>query len=1030
MTVLFTDISGFTLLTASVDAERLGRVMNRYFGEMRTVIERHGGRVEKFIGDAIMAVFGFPRLHEDDALRAVRAVIDMRDALDGLNVELERDWGVALKVHAGINTGEVAAEESPRVGTLLILGDAVNVAARLQQAAGPHEILLGPATHRLVEDAVDSELLGPVELKGKSEPVDAFRLLGMRAVHAAPSRRMDTPLVGRTQEQLTMTALFQKVVAERTCQVLLVTGPAGVGKSRLVAELVQAAQAEATVAQGHCPSYGEGITFWPLGEVIRRTAGILPEDSRAEAREKLAALVAGDTDADAIVEDVGHLLGLTDATVGPEVLFWAVRRLLEAAARRRPLLVVFEDVHWAQPTFLELIGHIAAWSRDAPLLICCTARPEFCEDNPDWGAGSGNVSRIELSPLGDTDSASLIGNLLESGNAPARAWSSIIDAAQGNPLYLQEMVSMLIDDGLIRRTAGGWVPSVVVQGLSLPLTLQSLLVSRIDALDAGDREVLEVAAVMGTAVDCRALRELLELAGEEQMEERLSRLIDKGFLRADSGGLERVEFPHALLREATYNCASKDARAELHEQFADWLERAPQTERAGESDEVLGFHLERAHQLRDELRPHDDHSRMLAGRAGGHLARAGRRAFSRGDVMAAANLLSRAVNLLASDDPLRLSMLPNLSEAQMMTGALEQAGATLDQACYGATEHGDLAVLAHVVLVQTLQRLFTQPEGWVEAARSEVERAIPLFEDLDDNLGLARSWRLLSLIELSACRYAATGEAMDRSAQFARLAGDRREELESLSWLPLPLFAGPAPAPEGIRQCQEILDRADGDRKVEGTVLLIRAALEAMTADVGAARTTLASAKDAFEDLGLQFWIAGPVAQFAGWVELAAGDPVAAERELRPGYEALRQMGESSWLSTVTAFLARSMFAQQRYDEAGEFARITLETADGQDVYSQVLGRCVKARTSCVGGSVAEARALAEEAVRLAAGTDCLELYANALMDLAEIYRSSNQGEDAVRVVHEALQMHEQKGNLLAARAAHATLESLSSPAA
>ena len=1029
VTILFSDVSGFTPLTASVDAERLGRVMKRYVGTMQAVIERHGGSVEKFIGDAIMAVFGIPRMHEDDALRAVRAAIGMRDALDVLNLELEREWGISLEVHTGINTGEVATDESRGRGGVLLLGDAVNVAARLQQAAGRREILLGPSTQRLVEGAVESELLGPIALKGKSEPIEVFRLLGMRAAHAAATRRMDTPLVGRQDDYATIVAAFERAVASRSCQMVLVTGIAGVGKTRLVTEFVRTAQADATVVQGHCPSYGEGITFWPLGEVIRQTAGITAEDALPDARDKLAAVVAGEADADAIVEDLGHLLGLTQTTVGPEVLFWGVRRALEAVARRRPLVAVFEDIHWAQPTFLELLGYIAEWTRDAPILLCCTARPEFSEANPDCGE-SGIVSRIDLSPLSQADSAALVGILLESDTAPERAWNRLIEAAQGNPLYLQEMVSMLIDDRLIRRTTAGWVPSVPLQDVTLPLTLQSLLVSRVDALETGDRQVIDVAAVMGTEFDRRPLLPLGAADNEQQLREALDRLIAKGFLRTTTTGEEGLAFEHALVREATYNSMSKEARARLHEQFADWLERTPQTERAGESEEVLGYHLERAHQLGAELHPHDQHSRRLADRAGGYLARAGRKAFSRGDMVAAANLLSRAVNLLGPDDPIRLAELPTLSEALMMTGDLERAGATLDQALAEATERGERAVLAHVVLVQTTQRLFTQPEGWVEAARREVERAIPVFEELDDHLGLAHSWRLLSLIELSACRYAATGEAMDRSAHYARLAGDRRQELESLSWLPLPLFAGPTPVPEGIRQCQEILDRAEGDRKVEGTVLLIRAALEAMADDVDAARMTLGAAKEAFADLGLQFWIAGPAAQFGGWVELTAGDPVAAERELRPGYEALRQMGESSWLTTVTAFLARSMFAQERYEEAEEFARMTIETADSQDVYSQVVGRGVKARTLCVRGSVAEARALAEEAVQLAAGTDCLQLQADALMDLAEILRSQNQFEEAVRAAGEALRLHERKGNMPAARAARGQLGTLSSAAA
>ncbi len=1031
VTIIFTDVTGFTALTERLDPERLRRVMTRYFDEMRSVVERHGGVVEKFIGDAIMAVFGLPRLHEDDALRAVRAALEMQETLVRLNDDLERERGVTIRVRTGINTGEVATGAAGVDGTL-VLGDAVNVAARLQQAADPREILLGETTYRLVEGAVDAERLSAISLKGKGGPVPVFRLLGLGGDASVGPRRLDTPMVGREKELAQLRSLLDRVRTERSCHTVMIVGAAGVGKTRLVGELVRSVAGDIDLVQGHCPSYGEGITFWPVAEVVRQMAGIEGDHSREEVQARLEALLDDDDDdRDAVVEQIGQLLGLQQPTVASVEIFWAARKLLEKAAANRPLVVVFEDVHWAEPTFLEFVDYIGEWSRDVPILVCCAGRSDFLQRHPDWGQGRSGVSLMELEPLTRQESFSLIQNLLHGERFEQPGQDRIVEATQGNPLYLEEMMSMLIDDGLIHREDGRSLAVSELQDVPLPLTLQSLLVSRLDRLELAEREVIEVGAVMGAVFSRRALLDVVVDRPEAETLDCLRRLIDKDLLQADSSGAweDALGFHHALLREAAYACISKETRAELHERFADWLERERDEGRIGEYEEVVGYHLEHAHLLRQELRPPDDHGRALALRGGGQLASAGSKAHSRGDVVAAGHLLLRAAKLLPGEDPLRLSILPALSECLMVTGRVQQACDTLDEAWQMAEQQGDRAVEAYVLLLRTTQRLFTQPTGWADAAREEVQRVIPVFEELSDENGLARSWRLLGLIEFVRGQCASAGEAVDRAGTYAHRAGNRREELESLAWLPLALFTGPVPAKEGISRCQEIIERADRDRKVEASARLVRGTLEAMGGELGRARESLASARDTFEDLGLRFWIAGPVAYLTGWVELLSGEAAAAERELRCGHEALRRMGDRSWLSsTVAGILAHSLYAQGKYTEAEELAGISGEAAGSDDVFSEVVGRGALAKVLCARGDTARAESVGLEAVRLAEGTDCLQLHGESLMDLAEVYRCSGREADAVALVADALELYTRKGNTVAADKAAARWQGASSP--
>ncbi len=377
VTIVFADVSGSTALGERLDAEAVRRVMGRWFESARMVLERHGGTVEKFVGDAVMAVFGIPTLHEDDALRAVRAAAELETALAELNAALERDHGVRLEVRTGVNTGEVVAGE----GETLATGDAVNVAARLEQAAQPGEILLGPDTYHLVRDAVAADPVRSLRLKGKAEPVEARRLRSVRPGVAGVERRLDAPLVGRTLELAQLRQAYERTVRERRASLFTLLGPAGIGKSRLVDEFSNSIDGEATVLRGHCLPYGEGITFWPLVEMLQGSGREAPG-------ERVRELLAGDPDADLVAARLGVAVGGTDAAGSTEDAFWAVRKLFERVARMGPLVVVVDDLHWAEPTFLDLIDHVADWSRQAPILLLCVARPELLEARPTWGGGS------------------------------------------------------------------------------------------------------------------------------------------------------------------------------------------------------------------------------------------------------------------------------------------------------------------------------------------------------------------------------------------------------------------------------------------------------------------------------------------------------------------------------------------------------------------------------------------------------------------------------------------------------------------
>jgi predicted ATPase/class 3 adenylate cyclase len=1029
VTVLFSDVVDSVPLGETLDPESLRHMMRRYFEEMKLVIERHGGTVEKFIGDAVVAVFGIPQLHEDDALRAVRAAVDMEKALAGLNEEFERLWGVTLATRTGMNTGEVIAGDPIR-GESFVTGDAVNVAARLEQSAEPGQILIGEATYRLVREAVEAVEVDSLTLKGKAEPVHAWRL--QQVLPGAPgwTRRLDSPLVDRARELESLQEAFQRTAGTTHCGIVTAIGSAGVGKSRLNNEFLALVGSRATVVTGRCLPYGEGITFWPIAAVIRDAAGIGEEDPPDEALHKLSELLRAADDAGLIAERLSPLLGLGQSTPRIQETFWAVRKLFQHLAARKPLIVVFDDIQWGDPTFLELLEYLADWIRGAPVLIVCLARLELLEMRPGWMAGKSNATLITVEPLTGPETSSLIQNLVGGAELARLARTHIAEVAEGNPLFVEETLRMLVDDGMLRPRNGGWTVVGDLSTISIPPTIHALLAARLERLEPEERAVIERASVVGRSFWWEAVSELSPEEVRPRLTLYLQSLMRKELIRPDysEGGEvgqdDAYRFTHILVRDAAYREIPKAMRAELHEQFANWIE-VKTRELAGEYEEILGYHLEQAYQSLLALGPMTQRVEDVGRRAAVLLASAGQRAFARGDMPAAVNLLSRSISLLTDKAPERLELLPQLAFALLETGDFARLQATVAETREVATVAGDRSLQAYALILGLWIRLFTSPEGWTEEAQREATNAITAFQEVGDDRGLAKGWSLLALVHLTNAQFSLAQEAWEKSAAHAHRAGDHRDELESLSWVPLAVWAGPTGVEQGLRRCQEIFERVEGDRKAMSSVLMAQAVFVAGLGRFDEARELIARARSLLQEVALTVWMAGPLAQFAGWVEWLAGDPAAAEREFRAGYETLSDIGEMAWLSTVVALLAEAVYAQGRYDEAEALAQVSEKASEAEDTYSQVAWRGVRAKVLGRRGRVAQAERLARDAVNLVEATDFLPLQWHALMSSGEVLYLIGRAEEARPLVERAVQLAEKKGNLVGARRARDLLETM-----
>jgi predicted ATPase/class 3 adenylate cyclase len=993
VTVLFVDVADSVSLGERLDAESLRNVMSRYFERTERVLQRHGGTVEKFIGDAVMAVFGLPELHEDDALRSVRAASELREEVAKLNDELERELGVRIGIRVGVNTGEVVVGETTG-DQRLATGDPVNVAKRLEEAARTGEILIGDATRRLVENAAVFEPHDDLTVKGKMEPLVAWVLLAVITGAPPYARRLDAPLVGREPELRALRDGFAEVVADRSCRLITLLGPAGIGKSRLAAELCHQLGEEARVLTGRCLPYGEGITFWPLVQIV----GALGSD------EGVYEALAGTDDADLIAGRVLSAVGPSPTNAAGGEMFWSVRRLFEEVAREQPLVVVIEDIHWAEPTLLDLLEYVAGWTHDAPILLLCLARPDLLDERPTWLA-SANSTGLMLGPLTEAESEALLDEIAREWPLDAAARIRITEAAEGNPLYVEQMVAMLAEGETLD---------------AIPPSIHALIAARLDRLPPDERAVLERAAVAGKEFVRNAVLNLSPDDERAAVEATLLSLVRKDFLVARPGREDAYRFRHVLIRDAAYAEIAKELRSRLHEQFATWAAHTP-AGRAGELDEIVGYHYEQAFRYRAELGSLDTQARELAQRAAEILGGAGRRAYARDDMPAAVNLLDRAVALLAEQEPAQLELRRELSNALWSVGELARAEALLDGIIETAQAAGDRREHWHGLLERSGRLSVTHPEAEVELLAT-AQQAIDVFTGLGDDLGLARAWRRISAVHRLRCRFATASDASEVGLVHAQQAGAMQEEARLVDEICTALLYGPAHVNEAIHRCESLLADVRDSRVTTANVSSSLAGLKAMRGEFDEARACIAVARRVYSELGLRFAIAG-LSQIAGAVESLADDLDAAERELREGYEILAEVGARGLLA---AELAQALVAQGRLVDAGEYVSVA-EEASGGDIAPQIIWRVAKARISLANGEAAEAIALAARGTALAEQTDALTLIGDANVALGEAFRAAGQQADATAAARRALDAYTAKGHTVGERAADTLLLARSS---
>jgi len=991
-TVLFADIVDSTSLAAALDPEVLRAVLRRYFDTVRTIVERHGGTIEKFMGDAALAVFGVPRTHEEDALRAVRAARDLREALIALNSELGREHGLELRVRIGINTGEVLTGDAA-AGQPFATGVAVNVALRLQQAALPGETLLGATTRALVGEGAEVEPIEPIDAGGTHDPIQAFRLLALD--EGTSLRRLSgAAFIGRQGELGALETAFRAVRDERRSRILIVLGEAGIGKTRLAAELVISLGEQASALIGRCVSYGEGATYLPLAEIVRQIA---PERPQAT----IERLLEGDEHAAVVAERIAELTGQTEGTAATGELFWAMRRLFEGLARRGPLVVVLEDLHWAEPTLLEFVDYLAAWPVETPLLLVCLARPELRDERPGLGA---EAEVLRLEPLEDA-AIDLLVDDLGGPEVGAETRGRIASLAEGNPLFVEQLLAFLEEAG----------PEALE---SVPPTVEALLASRIDRLESDERALLERCAVAGREFARGAAVHLTppdELTG---LDRRLRVLANRSLIRAvraDHEHDDSFRFHHVLVRDVAYAGITKERRADLHERHGAWLDARH------EPDELVGYHAEQAHRYRRELQPSDPELGRLASWAGERLAAAGIRAWKRADTPATVNLLGRAVALLPVESEERAELMCELGVAQRWAGELEVAETTFAEAIAADSRDPRISLRAKVELAHA--RLFRDPAHGADELLELAEHAIPVFEELGDDRALGRTWRHVGYVRGGMqCRNRDWELAAEEALVHYRRAG--WSAAGCLAELAAALFFGPTPVQDAIRRCDELLEQAT-DKPGRANILVYKGGLEALAGQFDAGRSAIAEASSTYQEIGDVYGLANNSGRILGRLELIAGDYAAAELALRESCETLERFHDWAGLSTSSADLAQALYGRDRGEEAKAWAERAETCARTDDLSAEFSWRAIRAKLEAQAGNLEEAAKLGFEALQIVERTDALTQHGEVLLDLAQVLSLANRLEEAADRIESALRLFTRKGNVSSADRARTLLSAI-----
>jgi DNA-binding SARP family transcriptional activator len=950
VTVLYCSPADALQLASQLDPEAYRALMSRYFKLARDPIVRHGGTLETFIGDAVMAIFGTPELHEDDALRATRAAVDIQAVLRGSGIE----------VRIGISTGEVHVV-SETAEPLHVSGPPASVAARLEQRASPGDVLVDNETYVRVREAV------------QAEPFDEhWRITGL--VPGAPSfaRRLDAPFVGRVEGLERLQAAYGGVREKGRACVVTAVGEAGIGKTRLLRELLMPLRSEARILVGRCVSYGEGATYLPIAEVVQQAVS---QSSLAGIR----ALLDGESDADAVARRVAELTGIAEAPAAPGEAFWAVRRFVESLARTRPVVLVLDDIHWAEPTLLDLIEYLGEWTQGR-VLVLCAARSELLESRPAWGGPTSTGFVVELGPLVDDEMRQLVTGLADEP-VEADVAQRVVDDAGGNPLFAEQLLA------LARESPGA--------ATETPPNVDALIASRLDQLTPRELAVLRRAAVVGRRF---TRTELADLTPRNEVA-RTDRHLDGLAARALIHPLEHVfAFHHVLVRDVAYRGIPKAVRAELHELAATGADR-----RAG-PDEVVGYHFEQAHRSMTEVTDDDARAIALAGAASEHLGRAGLRAWQRGDVPAAVNLLRRTVALTPDAHTIAVE----LALALNVQGEREEAESLLRSVAERASGHYELRADLELAHLQTL-RMPNRAGDLLELAT----RAVVVLEAAGDDRALGRAWYCVAFVRGAFfCEYQAMEQAAAHVGQCYRRA--RWPLSAAVDMLGLALTFGPTPVDEAVARLSQFAAEDVGLWTTANTRLWI-GQLEAMRANFDLARDHIECARRIFRDLGALAAIREVCGRASAAVELMAGFPDRAERMLRDACEHLIAVGQRPVLATWAAELAVALYELDRFDDAAEWVRVARESA-GDDDLDAVLARLpVEAKLHARRGRLVEAEETARQATDVVARTDSPNRRAAALLALADVRELCGVEGEPGQLRREALGLYIRKGNSAAA---------------
>ena len=938
------------LVDEELDVEAARGVVSRGLASLEEIVLRHGGTVEQLLGEEAVAVFGLPAAHEDDALRAMRSAVELRDALG------------ALTVRAAVETGEVLVGEDGRV----LSGGALTTARRVKEAATEGEILVGPTAAAQTTGAAWTE-----------PSSGAHRLLELVQGASAIPRRPDAPLVGRRAELERLVLAVRQSAAESSCRRVVVVGEPGVGKTRLAAELVGAIENEARVLTGRCVPYADGATYLPLVDVVRHMTGGGDDLGGA-----VHAVLDGNPDGEQAAARLADALSGTGSVDSGDV-FWAARALLEALARERPLVVVLEDVHWAEPTFLDLLEYLVGWSRGAPIALLCLARPELLDERPAWAADA-----IPLRPLSEDETADLLDALPESLALDADARVAVVAAAEGNPLFLEQFAAHALDGPL---RAG-----------SVPASLESLLASRLDSLNPGERAVLERAAVVGreftrASVDALAPDETRGAAATALMALVRRRLVRPDTERTD----DAFQFDHALIRDATYAAVAKAERARLHEQLARWLDRND------ELDEIVGHHLEQGVLNRREI---GDEAEVLAAQASERLARAGERAAWSRDHRAAVSLLARAIALLHETQPRRLELECLVSVPLKNLWEWRRALEFLEDVARRAVEIGNRRLELRA-RVEQVWPLIVAGRTDADMTMRLLQEAVRVCEAENDLLGVARAWATLVTVESRfRQRYDAALDAAMRAADcFERygVPGVADGLIVDV------MTDGAVPVEEAVAYCESRLEEAHIPRSLGATILMQLASLKGLTGKFEESRDLLDGARSRCLEVGEEVHIATVGSLVAAKVELLAGNTQKAEAVAESGLEEATAREDRVWQAQFLGPLAEAAVLNGRYERALDLSDQIRHAAIDTDLFHALSWRFPQTLALAGLGRTEEAEQLARGTIAIVDPSDNLVGRGEARVVLADVLSATGRIEEAAVLAEEAAALFGTKGATL-----------------